>query len=389
MNLQKVFLRRSKRIRAGHLWIFSNEIAGNLKSFDPGSLVEIYDKSGEYLGTGYINPSSLIAVRLLTRDKETIDSAFFNKRIRAAVKFRERFMPECDSFRAVFSEGDFLPGLIVDKYGDCLVVQLLTLGMDRMKDIVLSALDEVIPCSSIVLRNDGRGRLLEGLPLYMEIAKGPIEQMPIIHEAGIALEVNPLSGQKTGFFLDQRENRLAFCSLLETGKGLDLFCYSGDWGLHAAAKGCNVTFVDDSADALEIAGRNAALNNLSERCGYVKEDVFSFLRGQIGPGIKYDFVILDPPAFVKSGQKINEGLRGYRELNALAMSVIRKGGMLATSSCSYHIDKGIFADMLRNAARDAGRMIRLLEWRSQGKDHPVLMSVPETEYLKCAFLEIS
>ena len=387
--MEKVFLKRSKRIRAGHLWIFSNETAKSPKSLEPGSLVEVYDNSGEYLGTGYANPNSLIAVRLLTRDRESIDGGFFRRRISDALEYRKRFLPECDSFRAVYSEGDFLPGLIADKYGDCLVVQFLTLGMDRMKDTVFEVMEELLSPASIVVRNDGRGRLLEGLPLEKDIVKGSIEKRPIIHEGGLSFEVNPLYGQKTGFFLDQRENRVALSGLVKAGNGLDLFCYSGAWGLQLAGRGCRVTFVDDSSEALKAAAGNAGLNDLEERCEYVKEDVFSFLKKQSDSGAKYDFVVLDPPAFVKSGQRINEGLRGYREINALAMSLLVKGGILATSSCSYHVEKNAFLDMLRDASRDAKRKVRLLECRSQAKDHPVLLSVPETEYLKCAFLELT
>lgn len=389
VNIEKIFLKRSKRIRAGHLWIFSNETMKSLKSLEPGSLVEVSDNNGEYLGTGYVNPNSLIAVRLLTRDRVSIDSGFFRQRIIDALKYRERFLPGCESFRAVFSEGDFLPGLIADKYEDCLVLQFLTLGMDRMKDTLLEVMEELLSPASIVVRNDGRSRLLEGLPLEKNIVKGPIENMPIIHEGGLSFEVNPLYGQKTGFFLDQRENRLALNGLVKAGNGLDLFCYSGAWGLHLAAGGSRVTFVDDSSEALKAAAGNARLNNLDERCAYVKEDVFSFLKKQVASGMQYDFVVLDPPAFVKSGQRINEGLRGYREINALAMALLVKGGILATSSCSYHVGKSVFLDMLRDASRDAKRKARLLEFRSQARDHPVLMSVPETEYLKCAFLELT
>lgn len=389
MNIEKVTLKRSRRIRAGHLWVFSNEVVEDLKSFEPGSIVEVLDKTGEYLGAGYVNPKSLIAVRLLTRKREAIDGAFFRRRIREALDYRKRYAYPGDSFRAVFSEGDFLPGLIVDKYEDCLVVQFLTLGMDRMKEVVLEALYEIMSPKVVVLRNDGRSRLLEGLTREKGVIKGSLGELPVIREGDVSFRVDPMSGQKTGFFLDQRENRIALRGLLESGKGLDLFCYSGAWGLQAARKGCEVTFVDDSVEALETAEFNAGLNGLEDKCSYVKEDVFGFLRRQAASVMSYDFVVLDPPAFVKSGQKIKEGLRGYREINALAMSVVKKGGLLATSSCSYHVDKTMFSDMLRDAGRDADRDIRLLECRSQGKDHPVLLSVPETEYLKCYFLELA
>lgn len=386
--MDKVLLNRTGRISSGHLWVFSNELASNPKDFEPGSLVEVYDKKGGFHGIGYINPHSLISVRLLTREREAIDAAFFHKRIQDAIDYRTRFLTNSDSFRVVFSEGDFLPGLIADKYSDCLSVQLLTLGMDKMRDLVLEALDKILSPSVIVLRNDSKSRTLEGLPLEKAVIKGDADHCPIIHEGGLALEVDLLSGQKTGFFLDQRENRAAFARFVGGGRGLDLFCYSGAWGLPLAKKGANVTFVDGSAAAIAITRRNSGLNDLSGSCDFVEADVFDFLRREITSGSSYDFMVLDPPAFVKSKSKIKEGLRGYKELNTLAMKLIGKGGVLATASCSYHIEKSVFAEMLQSAARDAGKHPRLLEFRSQGIDHPVLLSVPETEYLKCAFLEL-
>jgi len=197
-----------------------------------------------------------------------------------------------------------------------------------------------------------------------------------------------LSGQKTGFFLDQRENRVAFSRLVKGGKGLDLFCYAGAWGLHLAQKGAEVAGIDESENAIALARRNAELNGLSGQCVFQRADVFAFLKDEVSRGSVYDFVVLDPPAFVKSRARVKEALKAYRVINAHAMGLLKKGGLLATSSCSYHIDKEMFVEMLRSAARDAGRQVRLIEMRSQAKDHPVLLSMPETEYLKCAFLEV-
>ncbi len=387
--MDKILLRRTARIITGHAWIFSNELATSPKSREPGSLVEVYDMKKDFIGVGYINPNSLIAVRLLTREKEPIDADFFRKRILNALRYRSMIGIKGDSFRAVFSEGDFLPGLIADKYGDCLVLQFLTLGMEKMKDIIIPLFDEIFSPAAIVLRNDSHSRTLEGLPLAKEVVKGSLPPLPLIHEGDIAFEVDPLAGQKTGFFLDQRENRLALSELVHGGRGLDLFCYAGAWGLQLAGKGAEVTFVDDSESALSQVKSNAALNGVENKCGYNKADVFSFLKEAINAGSRYDFIVLDPPAFVKSRLKIKEALKGYREINTLAMKLLREGGILATSSCSYHIEKSIFIDMLRDSARDARKQFRLLECRSQGKDHPVLLSVPETEYLKCAFLSLT
>ncbi len=385
-TMERVVLKRTGRIQAGHVWIFSNELSTSPKKFEPGSLVEVYDNRSRFIGIGYINPHSLISVRLLTREKEAIDSDFFRRRIIDAMNYRKRFLTNDNSCRVIYSEGDFLPGLIVDKYADCLVIQILTLGMEKMKDMIVSVLDEIIKPSVIVLRNDSQSRNLEGLPLEKGMVKGALDSLPLIQEGEIAIEVDPMAGQKTGFFLDQRGNRIALAKYINGGKGLDLFCYSGAWGLQLAKKGAFVRFVDDSKTALSTAQRNARINNLEDHCEFVKDDVFDFLVKEIGSGRSYDFIVLDPPAFVKSRSKIKEALRGYREINATAMRLVKRGGILATSSCSYHIEKTVFLEALCDAARDAGRNARLLEYQSQGRDHPILLSVPETEYLKCAFL---
>lgn len=386
--MEKIVLRRTSRILSGHLWIFSNELSTSPKNYESGSLIEVYDNKNKFIGVGYINPHSLISVRLLTREREEINYDFFRKRIVNAINYRKRFLPESNSFRVIYSEGDFLPGLVVDKYADCLVIQFLTLGMEMMKDTIISVLDEILSPSVIVLRNDSQSRILEGLPLEKKIVKGSPNPLPIINEGEVLIEVDHMSGQKTGFFLDQRENRIALSNYIKEGRGLDLFCYSGAWGLQLAKNGVFVACVDDSETALSKAKRNFQLNGFQDRCDFVKDDVFNFLRKEAESGNVYDFIVLDPPAFVKSRAKVKEALKGYREINAMAMRLIKKGGTLATSSCSYHIEKAMFLDMLRDSARDAGRNPRLMEYRSQGRDHPILLSVPETEYLKCAFLEL-
>jgi 23S rRNA (cytosine1962-C5)-methyltransferase len=239
-----------------------------------------------------------------------------------------------------------------------------------------------------VLRNDSSARLLEGIVQEKGVLKGAVDKLPLLQEGSLSFEIDPLSGQKTGFFLDQRENRIAFSELAGQGKGLDLFCYAGAWGLHLADKGARVTGVDGSGSAVEQAMRNAEINGLSGKCRFVRADVFEFLKHEVSRRTSYDFIVLDPPAFVKSRIKLKEALRGYREINAGAMRLLRRGGLIATSSCSHHIGKEMFLEMLRSAARDAGRQVRLVEMRSQAKDHPMLLPMPETEYLKCAFLEV-
>jgi len=387
-QVEKVILRKTSRILGGHLWIFSNELSESPKNYEPGSLIEVYDRQKNFLGIGYINPNSLISIRLLTRVREEIDAGFFRRRIIDAIEYRKRLGIDISSCRIVFSEGDFLPGLIVDKYNDIIVTQSLTLGIAIRGDIILDLLDEILSPSAIVMRNDSYSRALEGLPLETTILKRDIDKRPIIKEGEVVIEVDPEHGQKTGFFLDQRENRLALSRYINGGKGLDLFCYSGAWGLQLASRGAYVTFADTSETALSIAAKNSKLNKLEDRCGFVKRDVFNFLQEEVDAETRYDFIVLDPPAFVKSRTKIKEAVKGYREINSMAMRLIKKGGILATSSCSHHIDRAFFLEILRDAAKDAGKTVRLIEYRYQAKDHPILLSVPETEYLKCAFLEV-
>lgn len=387
--METVRLSRTARIRSGHLWVFSNELATSPKGSEPGSLVELRDREDAFLGIGYINPHSLISVRILTREREEINEDFFRKRILDAFNYRKRFLKDADSFRAVFSEGDFLPGLIVDKFNDCLSVQTLTMGMEIRRDMLIGILDEIFSPSLIVLRNDSPARLLEGLVQEKRVVRGSPEKTAVIREGPLSFTIDLMAGQKTGFFLDQRENRTAFAGLVRGGRGLDLFCYTGSWSAHLAREGAGVTGIDESESAIVSAKRNAEMNGLSGRCSFQRENVFAFLRREVSEKRLYDFVVLDPPAFVKSKALIKGALKAYREINANAMRLLTRGGLLATSSCSYHVDRETFLEMLRSAARDAGRQVRLIEMRSQARDHPVLLSMPETEYLKCAFLEIT
>lgn len=388
--MQKVAVSRSKRILAGHPWIFANELAQSPKGFEPGTLVEVVDRHGTFLGIGYINPASLIAVRLLTRRREAIDKKFFGERIAAALARRERWFGGRVCYRAVFSEADGLPGLIVDRYSDCLVVQLSTAGMEAQRQLIVEACDELLDPRTIVLRNDSQARTLEGLPQYKELVKGVAEPLPEVEEDGVLFAVDLYQGQKTGLFLDQRDNRIALKQLVRGGQALDLFCYTGAWALHLAAAGAQVTGVDASAWAVQQAHDNALRNRLGERAKFLVEDVFDHLRHSSGAyERRFDVAVVDPPAFVKSKNKLREGVRAYRELNAAVFRVVKPGGIVATSSCSHHVDRESFVELLRLAARDAQREVRLLALRSQAFDHPIALNVPETEYLKCAFLEVS
>lgn len=373
----------------GHLWVFSNEIEENLRDFAPGALVQIFDRKETFVGAGYINPKSLIAVRVLTRENIPLDRAFFSNSLRRAINLRSHILADAANCRLVFSEADYLPGLIVDRYGSCVVVQLLTAGMEAQKDLLLDLLDEILSPETIVVRNDSRARLLEGLTQYRELRKGGLSTLPVIGEEGVRFIVDPMEGQKTGFFLDQRENRTAFARLVQDGSGLDLFCHTGSWSLRLAASGTvRVTGVDSSERAVRQAEQNAVMNNLQERAEFVISDVFDFLRRQKETGAAYDFIVCDPPAFVKSASKIREAVRAYTDLNAACMRLLKPGGLLATSSCSYHLQKEMFIELLLVAAHTTGRSLRLLSLRSQAMDHPVLLAMPETEYLKCAFLVV-
>lgn len=387
--MQKIHLKRTKRINGGHLWVFSNEIYESTRGYAPGSLVELFDRHESFLGTGYINPNSLISVRVLSRERAEINRDFFVKRMREAFDLRKRLFEGRDALRLIYSEGDYLPGLIADRYGKCIVLQFLTYGVESFKDMIIELVDEILAPDVIVLKNESRSRAIEGLPLYKELIKGSLDRLPVIEENGLSIEIDPFGGQKTGYFLDQKDNRRALRQYLKGGKGLDLFCYSGAWSLAAAMWGAEVTGVDESERAIGQAKKNAAMNALQGRAAFVRDDVFSFLRRSVADNReKYDFIVLDPPAFVKSSAKMKEAVKAYREVNRLSMGLLKRGGLLVTSSCSYHLGREMFLEMLREASKDAQRGLRLLELRSQDRDHPVLLAMPETEYLKCAFLVV-
>ncbi len=384
MKTVKLRQKEERRILRGHPWVFSNELERSLVEFTPGEIVDVLNNAGRFIGRGYINPHSLIAVRLFTRTKEEIDGAFFRRRIAAARKLRT-MLGFGDSFRAVFSEGDGLPGLIVDKYADTLVVQSSTAGIDRELDMVLDALKEEYTPKAIVLRNDTASRELEGLTRETRVIYGAISGPVTFEESGIKYRIDILEGQKTGFFFDQRENRLTVREYVPGRRVLDCFCYVGAWALSAARFGAKeVVGLDSSEQAIALATENAALNSLAAR--FNKADVFDELRALEKQRERFGCIVLDPPAFVKSRAKVREGLKGYKEINLRAMKLLEPGGILVTCSCSHHIDQELFREMLIDAAYSAGRQVKLLEMRSQARDHPALLAARETQYLKCAIL---
>jgi 23S rRNA (cytosine1962-C5)-methyltransferase len=384
MRTLKLKKKEERRVQRGHPWVFSNELHDLPADAVPGEIVEVRDVAGGFVGRGYINPRSLIAVRLLTRQREDLDAQFFVRKISGARDLRAG-LGFGDSFRAVFSEGDGLPGLIVDKYEDTLVVQSLTAGIDRMLDMIMEALRDVYRPKAIVLRNDVASRELEGLAQEKRVMLGETGGGVTIEESGIRYAVNVLEGQKTGFFFDQRENRLALRDLVRGRRTLDCFCYVGAWALSAAKFGAaEVIGIDASEKAVAMAQANAALNGLSAE--FLVGDVFEKLREFEKRKERFGCVILDPPAFVKSRTKVREAIKGYKEINLRGMRLLEPGGVLVTCSCSHHIDQELFREMLIDAAFSAGRQARLLEMRTQSRDHPMLLAAKETQYLKCAIL---
>jgi 23S rRNA (cytosine1962-C5)-methyltransferase len=371
-----------RRVRRGHLWVFSNEIGSpSVSEIEPGSLHELCDSAGEFIGTVYANPASLIAARILSRKKGNIDKSFFHQRIEAALDLRKLVCSGRDSYRMVFSESDFLPGLIVDRYGAYLVVQSLTAGMDALLDQVADALMEIVAPGGIYLRNDSPFRTLEGLPSEKRTIRGSVPEEVTIVSEGLQMRVNVANGQKTGFFLDQESNRSLMRKYVPLDASvLDLFCYTGAWGIHAAASGASeVVAVDTSRGALALAAENAKLNGLEDKFHPVRESAVDFLKKN---DVLWDAIVLDPPAFVKSRSSLKEGVKGYIDVNRRAVGRLRHGGMLVTCSCSHHLSYEDFESLLHSAARQAGRELRILDTRGQGPDHPILLAMPETRYLK-------
>lgn len=382
---------RQARIEAGHPWVYQTEIDRVEGTFRGGEIVDVLDYRGRFLGRGYINPRSTIAVRILTRRKEEIDREFFQRRILAAWEFRRKLLLEgaSDSCRVIFGEADFLPGLIVDKFADYLVVQTLTLGIDRWKDVIVDVLDEIIRPKGIYERNDVSVRELEGLEQRTGLLKGEFEPRVVISENGLRLYVDVANGQKTGYFLDQRENRAAIKNFVRGARVLDCFCYTGSFALHAAMYGAaTVEGIDFSEAAVEMAKANASLNGLADRCSFRVGNAFDELRALDRAGATFDVVILDPPAFTKSKAALEGAIRGYKEINLRAMRILRPGGFLITCSCSYHLTEDLFLAVVREAARDAKRTLRLVELRRQAKDHPILLGYDESYYLKCLILQV-
>lgn len=376
------------RILRGHPWVFGNQITHEEGVYVPGDIVQVFDAKRRPLGQGYINPASLIRVRMLTPHvDERINKEFIAARIQKAWKYRQR-MGYSGSCRVVFSEADMLPGLIVDKFNDVLSVQFLTLGMERWKDVVLDALDQAVRPKGIYLRNDVPIREKEGLDLSKGFTGKPFPTDLVIDENGLKLHVDVAGGQKTGHFLDQVRNHAAMVQISEGQRVLDCFTHTGGFGLHAAHYGAkDVLGLDISEEAVAQATRNADLNGL-KNCAFKVANVFDYLTEASRTGKQWDVIVLDPPAFAKSRGAIDNAYRGYKEINLRALKSIASGGFLVTCSCSQHMTPDLFRKMVAEAARDAGRRVREVYYGTQPPDHPILWGVPETHYLKCLMLEV-
>ena len=378
---------RETRVRAGHPWIYASEIDKVEGAFENGDIVDVLNFRGGFIGRAFYNPMSQISLRMLTTGDEICDRAFFRNRIIDAWEYRKKL---CDpnSCRLIYSESDFMPGLIVDKFGDYLSVQILSLGMERLREMLVELLVEIVAPRGIYERSDVPVRRHEGLEQRSGLLFGEVPDRIDMYENGILFSIDIKGGQKTGFFLDQKQNRAGIAPFCEGARVLDCFCHNGSFSLHAAKFGAkSVLGVDISEEALEVARENARRNGL-ENVIFEAHNCFDHLRELSDAGEKFDLVILDPPAFTKSKNTVESALRGYKEINLRGLKLVSPGGYLVTCSCSQHISADMFQQMLNEAVRDSKKRVRMIEYRTQGYDHPILPASPETKYLKCIYLQV-
>jgi 23S rRNA (cytosine1962-C5)-methyltransferase len=376
-----------RRLLAGHQWIFSNEV-GSLTG-DPisGDIVEIHRHDHKFLGIGFYNPHSLIAVRFLSPEREEIDFHFFKKRIDAAYSLRKKLFPHSAVYRLVHSESDFLPGLIVDKYNEYLSIQIFSAGMEKRSTLICDVLESIFSPRGIVERNESTLRSLEQLELRKGVMRGTVEPT-IIDLEGIQFRVDVLEGQKTGFFLDQRLNRTTLRPFAKDKSVLDCFCNEGGFALYAASGGASEVLASDGSEsALERAASNAELNKL-KNVTFQKSDAFELLSSFVQQQKKFDIVVLDPPSFTKSKKTIATAVKGYKELNTAALKILSPGGILATASCSHHIPEETFFNLIGDSGVKSGRSLRMISFSGASPDHPILVSMPETKYLKFALFYV-
>ena len=379
--------RGTARLKSGHVWIYRSDILST-DTAAPGSIVAVADERGRHFGSALYSSSSQIALRMISPKPVDDFPALVRQRIRDAIRYREPLVHATDAYRLVFSEADFLPGLIVDRYNDIVSIQILTQAMDGepVRSAIVDELSESVKPASIAERVEAHIRELEQLPPRESGLVAGEKTNTVFSMNGIRLHFDIREGQKTGAFLDQRENYAAAAQYAH-GDALDVFCYQGAFALHMAARGCKVTGVDSSRPALEVADKNSLLNQ--SEIEWIEANAFDLLKDYSGSGRQYDTIILDPPAFAKSHRNLDTALRGYKELNLRALKMLRPGGILVTCSCSYHVSEADLLQVIAEAAGDAHRTLRLLERRGQSKDHPILLAVPETAYLKCLVFLVS
>ena len=369
------------------MWVYRSDIV-SADGIAPGALVGVADEREKLLGTALYSSASQIAIRMISRDAVKDLDGLLRKRIQEAIAYRERVVRDADAYRIVFSEADFLPGLIVDRYNDLLSLQVLTQAMDTeaVRQVIVSELSDRLEPAAIAERVDPRVRELEQLAARSSSLLQGEKKSTVFSMNGVRFHYEAFEGQKTGAFLDQRENYAA-AARYARGDALDVFCYHGGFALHLAQHCSRVTGVDSSRPALEVADRNAALNG--REIEWIEANAFDLLRDYASAGQQYDTIVLDPPAFAKSKSNLETALRGYKELNLRALKMLRPGGMLVTCSCSYHVSPTDFTEVVTEASRDVHRNLRILESRTQAKDHPILLTVPETAYLTCIVLTVS
>ena len=396
MSLAVVTLKKGegRLLKSGGMWIFDNEVASIMGSFVNGDIVLVHDFDGYPLGKGFINTNSKIVVRLLTRDENTvIDELFFEKRVRDAWEYRKK-VTDTSSCRVIFGEADFVPGFVADKFSDVLVIQSLALGIDRYKEVLVELLKKVLAEDGIRIRgvyerSDVKVRRQEGMEPYKGFIGEEFPTLVEIMENGVKYQVDVKDGQKTGFFLDQKYNRLAIQKLCKNARVLDCFTHTGSFALNAGYAGASsVTGVDASQLAVDQATANAKLNGLEDKVKFICEDVFDLLPTLEEKGEKFDVVILDPPAFTKSRNSIKNAVKGYREINLRAMKLVKDGGFLATCSCSHFMDYELFTQTIGQAAKNVHKRLRQVEYRTQAPDHPILWSADESYYLKFYIFQV-
>lgn len=384
-----VYLRRGReqRVLGGHPWVFRSDIEREDGAAD-GLPVRVLTSAGRFLAMAVYNPRSQISLRILSRRDEPIDGAFIRGRVRRALDYRRRFA-DLNSCRLIFAESDGLPAVIADKFGDVIVLQILCLGMERFKGDIVDALAQELSPRGVYERNDVPVRELEGLSQQTGLLWGEVPDRVEMQENGVRFLVDVKEGQKTGFFLDQKENRAAIAPFVPGMRVLDCFTHTGSFALHAARYGAaEVTGVDISEHACACALENARLNGVEDRVRFECANAFDFLRAQQTAKAQYDVVILDPPAFTKTRSAVEGALRGYKEINLRGMKLTRDGGYFVTCSCSQHVTPDLFRGMLMDAQKDAHVQLRQIEWRTQGRDHPILLASPETQYLKCGIFQV-